>query len=121
MYWRYLVPTNEPTYRGMKLTEEQIGKHEVGGTMTWLCFSSSSLSQRVVAGFGSVTFIFDNSHLTKYAAKNIKHVFKFENEEEYLYPSGAKFRITNIQRKRGDKSTIWISLEEYELYTEIST
>ena len=113
MYWGNLVPTNEPTYRGMNLTEEQIDKYIVGRTMTWLCFSSSSLYQSVVEGFGSVTFIFDNSLLTKYAAKCIKHMSKFENEQEYLYPSGAKFRITNVQKKKGGKSTIWISLEDY--------
>ena len=113
MYWRNLVPTNEPTYRGIKLTEEQIDKYKVGETMTWLCFSSSSFDKSEAAKFGSVTFIFDNSHLTKYAAKSIKQMSKFKSEEEYLYPSGAKFRITNIQKKKGEKPTIWISLEDY--------
>ncbi|KAI6659803.1 hypothetical protein LOD99_10628 [Oopsacas minuta] len=113
MYWGKLIPTREPTYRGMSLKEEQIEKYEVGQPITWLCFSSSSLHHGMAETFGSVTFIFDNSHQTKYAAKSIKQASQFPGEEEFLYPSGAKFRITKIMKNKGEKPKIWMSLEEY--------
>ena len=71
MYWGNLVPTNEPTYRGMYLSETEIDKYKVGLAITWLSFSSSSLDRSTAKMFSSVTFMIDNSQQTKYAGKRI--------------------------------------------------
>ena len=121
MYWTNLVPTNAPTYRGMELSAEQIVCYKEGQTLTWLCFSSSSLNPKIAEMFnnnantntiGKTVFICDNSHMTKYAAKSIKEHSKYPNEEEYLYPSGARFRITKIEKTQtGTK--LFITFEDY--------
>ena len=112
MYWTNLIPTNAPTYRGMYLSAEQIACYKVGQTLTWLCFSSTSLNPKVGKKFGNTEFICDNSHMTKYACKGIKELSEFSSEEEYLYPSGARFRITKIERTQtGTK--LFITFEDY--------
>ena len=42
---------------------------------------------------GNCMLIFDNSQASKYAAKGIRKHSHFKSEEEYLYPSGVRFRI----------------------------
>eukprot|EP00800_Vazella_pourtalesii_P000441 TRINITY_DN1040_c0_g1_i2.p1 TRINITY_DN1040_c0_g1~~TRINITY_DN1040_c0_g1_i2.p1 ORF type:complete len:121 (+),score=17.20 TRINITY_DN1040_c0_g1_i2:41-403(+) len=116
MYWGNLVPTNEPTYRGMYLSETEIDEYKVGQTMTWLSFNSSSFNRSTAKGFGSVTFIIDNSQQTKYAGKMIEQFSKFSGERECLFPSGAKFRINTIERKKGEKPIIWMRSKDYQQY-----
>ena len=113
MYWRNLVPTNEPTYRGMYLSETEIDKYKVGLTITWLSFSSSSLDRSTAKMFGSVTFMIDNSQQTKYTGKMIEQFSEYSGERECLFPSGAKFRINTIERKKGEKPIISMRSEDY--------
>ena len=110
MYWGNLMPTNEPTFRRMYLSAEQISSYKEGHVLTWLCFSSSSLKQSVTESFGNVLFECDNTQITKYAAKGIKSFSQFSSEEEFLYPSGARFlieKITKIEKtENGNKLCI---------------
>ena len=99
MFWGNLLPTNEPTFRGMYLSAEQISSYKEGHVLTWLCFSSSSLNQSVTESFGhNVLFECDNTQITKYAAKGISSASQYSPEEEFLYPSGARFLITKIKK-----------------------
>ena len=113
MYWRNLVPTNEPTYRGMHLSETDIAKYIEGQTITWLSFNSSSFDRSTAKMFGSVTFMIDNSQQTKYTGKMIEQFSEYSGERECLFPSGAKFRINTIERKKGEKPIISMRSEDY--------
>ena len=101
MYWRYLLPTNKPTYRAMKLTEQQLESYSAGCTFTWISFSSSSLCKERAKTFGKCIFVINNActNRCKYSPKSIMDHSIYVNEQEYLYPSGAKFRIDYIQNK----------------------
>ena len=112
MYWTNIIPTNEPTFRAMNLPPEAISAYKEGETFTWLCFTSSSRNESVAKCFGTCMFICDNTQGTKYAAKGIKDDSAFEGEEEFLYPSGARFRITSIDKSNGF-TTFRIRLEDY--------
>ena len=116
MYWTNIIPTNEPTFRAMDLPPDAISAYKEGETFTWLCFTSTSLNEIVAKQFsGSCMFNCDNTQGTKYAAKGIRAHSDIKDEEEFLYPSGARFHITRIEKSRGI-TTFRIRLEKYLVF-----
>ena len=113
MYWKCLKPTNKPTYRAMELTEQQSKDYSAGHHFTWLVFSPSSLCKERAKRFGKHIFVINNTCTLqrKYSPKSIMKYSMFD-EQEYLYPSGAKFIIDYIQNKNG-YMFFYVHLEDY--------
>ena len=94
MYWALISPTKGLTFRKMDMPVGDMYSYRIGQTFTWLCFTSSSVDLSKANMFqGNCMLIFDNSQASKYAAKGIRKHSHFKSEEEYLYPSGVRFRI----------------------------
>ena len=94
MYWAVISPTRALTYRKMDIPFDDIHSYKLGQTFTWLCFTSTSADKSKADKFeGNCMLIFDNSQTSKYAAKGIRKHSNYRSEDEYLYPSGVRFRI----------------------------
>ena len=120
MFWNELIPTQVMTYRGLDLPLSVIEEYKVGKSFTWLCFTSSSVKKEATKWFGAkggtnVKCIFHilNENVGKYSSKGISKISKYQSEEEYLYPSGVKFRVVNSEYDSG-MANLTIIREDYQ-------
>ena len=118
MFWNQLIPTQVMTYRGLDLPLQVIEEYKLGDSFTWLCFTSSSVKKEATANFAkggnNVKCIFQilNDNLGKYSSKGISKFSKYPGEEEYLYPSGVKFRVIHSDYDQ-DMASLTIIREDY--------
>ena len=125
--WRDLSSYTEVTYRGVTLGAEQFDRYTVGTEFAWINFVSSTNIKSVAERFVqepaplssssiksmlkklkllstspdqsvSCIFIIDNSLNCKWSPKSIAEFSQFKNESEYLYPCGAQFRVTKVDK-----------------------
>ena len=104
--WGDLQPYTDVTYRGMIMSEEDLVAYSVGTKFAWLNFVSSSSSKKVVEKFKTKPnsiFVIDNKTECKWSPKSIEAFSAFQHEREYIYPCGARFRITRVEQQ--DKVT----------------
>ena len=99
MYWRSLNRCKRYTYRCIAISPVDLSKYRVGKVFTWLNFASSSVELTVAKQFnkGNITFKIDNGTSSRWSPKYIaSHSFHPE-EEECLYPCGARFIVTKVE------------------------
>ena len=114
--WDEFQPYTGVTYRGMDIAEDILERYKVGTEFAWVTFVSSSSEKTVAKRFGkgkdkngNTLFIFDNKTLCKWSPKSIENSSQLKDEKEYLYPSGAQFRVTKVE-KDGDFNHIYLKL-----------
>ena len=131
--WEEFQTYTGDTYRGMNIPEKILEKYTVGTEFAWLAFVSSSSDKKVAKRFGKkkgeqeskkksenkekaengnkeesektskCLFIFNNKTECKWSPKSIESISKIQEEKEYLYPSGAQFRVTKVDEADGLK------------------
>ena len=99
-YWKGLNPVSDTTYRGTKLSVDDLKKYSVGTQFVWLNFVSSSLSRSVAESFAT-NVIFEISNNTSGAElwrpRNVIAHSAVPDEEETVYPAGAEFEVTSVE------------------------
>ena len=103
MCWPNLMSVSSNTYRGVGVTLEDVN---VGSTIMFTHFLSSSLDSNVATGFATPTgtlMIIDNSAASRYRPKDVSMLSKFQGEKECLYGIGAEFKVTGINKCKTPK------------------
>ncbi|KAL3855255.1 hypothetical protein ACJMK2_014826 [Sinanodonta woodiana] len=116
LFWGDQKRENAITYRKMLLTGHDLEQYQVGVKFTWLAFISSSVDSTKANPFPTfsgakgeikVMFEIDNTKDSMYQPRNIESNAKFD-ENERVYPAGAKFLVT--QRCQKEEMT-YVKLE----------
>lgn len=107
-YWPELRPVSTTTYRGMDLHDSDIKKYTVGTQFVWLNFISSSMDKSIANKFGNTLFEISNdtSNAVYWRPRDLSHAFldlHEYQEEEALYPAGAEFLVTAIDKIDGKR------------------
>ena len=90
----------QKTFRGMDVGESDIKKYSKGKEFAWLSFTSSS-SDENKSFSGNCKFIIDNSNTCIWSPRGISSFSANQTEDEYLYPCGAQFRVTKVEKVNG--------------------
>ena len=110
-YWKGLNPVSNTTYRGTKLSDDDLKKYSEGTQFVWLSFVSSSLSRSVAERFAT-NVIFEISNNTSGAdlwrPRNVIAHSAVPDEEEALYPAGAEFEVTSVEKPDGQRSEMYV-------------
>ena len=123
-YWNDLNPVSETTYRGLKMSDDDLKKYSKGTQFVWLSFVSSSLDRSAASNFGN-TILFEISNNTPGAElwrpREISLFSAHPGEREALYPAGAEFEVTDSFKQGGKnviklklKNPIWANFELHE-------
>ena len=104
MNWNSLNKCKRWTYRCMNLCPFDLSQYNVGQEFTWLNFSSSSIDKQTAMTFSTgddvpVIFKIDNRPGNKWSPRYIESHSFFPQENECLYPSGARFWVTKRKEK----------------------
>ena len=106
-YWNELNPVSTTTYRAMTLTDSDLQMYAVGNKFVWLNFVSSSKSKSRVKEFGLTVFEISNdtSDAKLWRPRDLNHpkfqLSEYPLEEEALYPAGAEFLVTAVDKSNG--------------------
>ena len=95
MYWDRLESSVSTTYRGVRIGQREIEAYWVGREIAWLSFMSCSERNISQDFIGNCWFQIDNSVQCVWSPKLIGDT---EGGHEYLYPCGAQFRVTKVER-----------------------
>ena len=111
-YWNDLSPVSDTTYRGIKLSAEDLKKYTVGTQFVWLSFVSSSYEWSVASRFGNTVFEFSNNTqgAELWRPREISRFSASPGEREALYPVGAEFEVTYCSKQWG-KNVIKLKLK----------
>ena len=100
------LPThNKTTYRAAGLSDLDYEKYTVGKEFAWLTFASSSGMESVARNHArnykyNCIFKIDNSQSSIWSPKGIAEISAYPHEDEYLYPCGAQFQVTNVKKEK---------------------
>ena len=110
MNWPGLKRINQgKLYRGLTLEKQQYEMYKEKTQFVWLNLTSTSLNAAVAEFFtGNVCFVIESTD-GKYTGKQIEGI---SDEEEVLFPSGAKFEVTKVEELPKTRK-IWIRLIDY--------
>ena len=110
MNWPGLKRINQgKLYRGLTLEKQQYEMYKEKTQFVWLNLTSTSLNAAVAVFFtGNVCFVIESTD-GKYTGKQIEGI---SDEEEVLFPSGAKFEVTKVEKLPKTRK-IWIRLIDY--------
>ena len=103
LFGNFLEPNEvwtKKTYRGMDLSNTDISKYTKGKEFAWLSLTSSS-GKEGCAFKKNCKFIIDNSQSCEWSPRGISSISQIQSEDEYLYPCGAQFRVTKVEKKVG--------------------
>ena len=90
----------QKTFRRMNLKVSDIKKYSKGKEFAWLSFTSSS-SKKKESFYENCMFVIDNSQSCVWSPRGISSFSEYQAELEYLYPCGAQFRVTKVEKVNG--------------------
>ena len=89
----------QKTFRRMDLKESEIQRYSKGKEFSWLSFTSSS-SKKKESFSENCMFVIDNSQSCVWSPRGISSFSAYQAELEYLYPCGAQFRVTKVEKHK---------------------
>ena len=96
MYWKDMESCNQSTNRGVVLDPEVLAELVEGFEFTSLNLFSCSLAENARKNFKAKCMLkIDNSTACPWSPKLIGKYSAIPEQGEYLYPSGARFRVTH--------------------------
>ena len=98
-FWPNLESYTQITYRGVNLNPDQVDTYSSGTELSWLCIKSCTKSKHLVDRADNCVFVIDNDLKCKWSPKNVAE-FSQSEEEEYLYPCGAQFLVTKVDKSK---------------------
>lgn len=106
LFWDALPRESRTTYRQVLLNDSDLQKYQTGVQFSWHTFVSSATARKNASNFPTVEgsgnnivmFIINNRRDSFWRPRNVSD-YSSKTETEKLYPVGARFRITQRERK----------------------
>ena len=119
LYWESLPEYNKTTYRvigGVTNITEALKKYELGSTVVFPAFSSSSNSPLLHFGSSDANILLeiDNSQPSFWTPNDIAKHSAYPTENELLYPSLAEFRVLSKPEKKTNGGSVY-----YEIHLQL--
>ena len=119
LYWKSLPEYNKTTYRvfgGVTNITEALKKYELGSSIVFPAFSSSSDSPllQFANSYGNILLKIDNSEPSFWTPNDIAKHSAYPGENELLYPSLAEFRVMSKPMRKTIGGTVY-----YEIHLQL--
>ena len=119
LYWESLPEYNKTTYRvigGVTNITEALKKYELGSTVVFPAFSSSSNSPLLHFAYSDANILLeiDNSQPSFWTPNDIAQHSAFAGENELLYPALAEFRVMSKPEKKTSGGSVY-----YEIHLQL--
>ena len=117
LYWESLPEYTKTTYRvfgGLTNINESLKKYELGSTVVFPAFTSSSvrpLLDDFANSYGNILLEIDNSQPSFWTPNNITNYSAFPAEEEVLYPSLAEFRVMSKPENKTVNGKVYFEIQ----------
>ena len=110
LHWDELQNYRGTSYRGCEMTDKEIAMYQKDTEFMWMSFTSSSKARTSAFSSKNVMFIIDNQCESKWGPKDIAELSAYQGEQEVLYPAGAKFVVSAIEKVHQDNYKIRLKL-----------
>ncbi|XP_078316459.1 uncharacterized protein LOC111105848 [Crassostrea virginica] len=115
LYWESLPEYTKTTYRvfgGLTNINESLKKYELGSTVVFPAFTSSSDTPLLHFGNSNQNILLeiDNSQPSFWRPNAIANYSNFPNEKELLYPSLAEFRVISKPEIKTEKWNVYYKI-----------